>query len=515
MVTISMGRIERVTYEKLEGRVGYAQEAFDIDVRLDQAPGTWLTARGKVPAALLNSSFPERPIDLAIASSPIDLGLIAGVTEVVRQPTGQMRLDVRVVGTSSDPHFEGGMDVTGAGFTVASTGVPYKNGRAVIRFGADLVTVESLHLEDERGRPLEVRGSLGTRELQLGDVSIDATATGFEVLRDEFGRFDIDAMLMLRGRFEQPRLTGHVTLTGGQLDVDEILERALFRPYSTEQAPLTSLDAVAALNPWQRLGLDVTLRVLNNLRLRGTDVQVATGTPIGLGDINLRVGGDPYLYKDPREPLYVTGSLDQISGSYVFQGRRFDIAETESSINFVGDLNPQIWVTVTRDISSVQTRVTLTGSVRQPELRLASTPPLDESDILSLIVFNTTANSLTTEQQQELAIRAGTLAAGFVAQPLLQTIQNRLGLEAFEIEPSGEFGTGPKLTIGGELAPGLVARFSRQFGQEPFDEATLEYYLSRLLRIRATFSDAQSITARSAFRRIERAGIDLLLFFSF
>jgi len=48
-----------------------------------------------------------------------------------------------------------------------------------------------------------------------------------------------------------------------------------------------------------------------------------------------------------------------------------------------------------------------------------------------------------------------------------------------------------------------------------YDEATLEYYLSRLFRIRATFSDASSLTARSPFRRVERAGVDLLLFFSF
>ena len=62
---------------------------------------------------------------------------------------------------------------------------------------------------------------------------------------------------------------------------------------------MASLDAVAALNPWDRLGLDVSLHVPKTLRLTGSDVQVSSGTPIGLGDINLRVGGDLYLYKDP------------------------------------------------------------------------------------------------------------------------------------------------------------------------------------------------------------------------
>jgi translocation and assembly module TamB len=513
--TISNGRVERVTYEKLAGRIDYSQELLAIDVRLDQTAGTWLTAKGTVPVALFNRDLPERPIDVAIQSSPIDLGLLAGVTQVVSRATGQLQINVRAIGTSRDPHFDGTVNFVNAGFLVTDTGVQYKNGRAAIRLAADRITVESFHLEDEKNEPLEIRGSLGTHELRVGDLAIDVMASHFDILRNEFGHVNISSMLMLRGQFEAPRLAGDITINGDELKVDRILEQALFRPYATEQVSLTSLDAVVALNPWGRLGLDVSLHVPKTLRMTGTDVQVSSGTPIGLGDINLRVGGDLYLYKDPGRPLSVTGSLDQMSGTYVFQGRRFDIDETGSSINFVGDLDPQLWVTVTRDISGVQTRVTISGALQQPELLLASTPPLDESDILSLIVFNTTPNSLSAVQQQELAVRAATLAAGFLAKPLLQAVQNELGLDTFAIEPSGEFGTGPKLTIAGELAPGLVARFSRQFGQEPFDEGTIEYYLSRLFRLRATFSDAQSIAARSTFRRVERAGIDLLLFFSF
>jgi hypothetical protein len=71
------------------------------------------------------------------------------------------------------------------------------------------------------------------------------------------------------------------------------------------------------------------------------------------------------------------------------------------------------------------------------------------------------------------------------------------------------------VTVGQEITPGLVARFSRLFGPEPYDEATIEYYLSRIIRLRATFSDAQSLVARSPFRYIDRAGIDVLFFFSF
>ena len=147
---------------------------------------------------------------------------------------------------------------------------------------------------------------------------------------------------------------------------------------------------------------------------------------------------------------------------------------------------------MTRVISGVETRVSIFGPMKQPELRLASTPPLDQSDILSLIVFNTSTNQLSAAQQQQLVARAGVLAAGFLAQPIIAAISSETGIDILEVEP-GDVGTDVKVTIGHEIAPGLVARFSRQFGQETYDEATIEYYLSRLFRLRATFSDAQSL----------------------
>ena len=130
-------------------------------------------------------------------------------------------------------------------------------------------------------------------------------------------------------------------------------------------------------------------------------------------------------------------------------------------------------------------------------------------------MFNTSANELSATQQQQLAVRAGTIAAGFLAAPVLTAIERSLGLDTLEITPSADPSGGTLVTIGNEIAPGLVARFSRQFGAAEYDEAALEYYLSRIFRIRATFSDAASPGARSPFRRVERAGIDFLLFFSF
>jgi hypothetical protein len=513
-VTIVNGRVRRVSYQKLAGHVDYAAGKLAIDFRVDEAPGVWLTAKGTVPRSLFDASLPEEPVDVALLSSPINLALVEGLTDVVTKVRGTMRLDVKVIGTSRDPHFDGLVEVSDAGFLTTATGSTYKNAHAVFRLARDRITVDRLHVEDANGHPLDVNGSLATHELKVGNLQIDATSRDFEVIHDEYGRVDIDASVHLGGRLESARVSGDVTIKNGDVHVDRILERALFQPYATEEVSTEDIDPIAALNPWDRLGLDLSLHVPNTLKLTGDNVQVSPGTPIGLGSINLRVAGDLYLYKDPAAPLSVTGSFDSVSGTYAFQGRRFDVDEA-SSINFRGDLNPEIYVSVTRVISGVTARVTINGPLRQPELHLSSTPPLDSSDILSLIVFNTAPNELSVAQQQELAVRAGALAAGFIATPIVSALQNEIGIDTLEVEPAGDLGVAPKVTVGEEIAPGLVARFSRQFGPEPYDEATVEYYLSRILRLRATFSDAQSLEARSPFRRIERAGIDLIFFFSF
>ena len=517
-VAITDGRVRKLPYQRLGGTIAYANGQARVDVRLDQAPGTWLTAAGTVPITVADTSKPA-PIELSVASSSLPLGLLEGITDVVHNVAGQATLNVTVTGTNQEPHFAGSVAFANVAFLVAASGVSYKNGRAALDLASDRMNVTGFHLEDRNGHALDLTGTLGTRALTVGDLQIDAVARHFEVLHNPTGTVDVDAHLNLRGQIDAPIIAGDITILSGELKVDEIFARALFQPYSTEAAAAPTgaagtVDAIAALNPWDRLSLDIALHSPGTLRLTGDNVQVAQNTPLGLGSFNLHATGDLYLSKARGEQMYISGSFDSITGSYAFQGRRFTIDPT-SSINFHGDLDPGLFVTVNRIISGVDARVTIAGTLHAPELRLASTPPLDSSDILSLIVFNASTNELTGPQQQELAVRAGTLAYGFVATPLVSALQRSLGLDTLEIAPPDAPNAGARVTVGSELVPGLVAQFTRQFGEQAYDEATVEYYISRLFRIRATFSDAGSQIQQAWFRRVERAGIDLLLFFSF
>ena len=154
-----------------------------------------------------------------------------------------------------------------------------------------------------------------------------------------------------------------------------------------------------------------------------------------LGDISVVLGGDLSIRKSPHEPVQIAGTLQTIRGSYAYQGRRFTI-ERDGTLRFLGgaSLDPLLGITATRTVSGVLIRAAIRGQASAPELELTSVPTLDESDILSLLLFNQPVNELATVQRNALALQAATLASGFVVSPAVSAVGEKLGLDFLQLE---------------------------------------------------------------------------------
>ena len=126
-------------------------------------------------------------------------------------------------------------------------------------------------------------------------------------------------------------------------------------------------------------------------------------------------------------------------------------------------------------------------------------------------------NELGSGERASLAATAGGIATGFIAAPLGESIGRALDLDLFEITTStdaGEFGAG--LTVGQQVGDRMFLRLRQQFGERTTSEFMLEYQLTDFLRMQANAAPETSGTAnRIGQRRIERAGIDLIFFFSY
>jgi len=174
-------------------------------------------------------------------------------------------------------------------------------------------------------------------------------------------------------------------------------------------------------------------------------------------------------------------------------------------------LDPTLNVTAERNITGVTARVRVTGTARRPEIQLSSTPALDESDILSLIIFNEPANQLLASERVSLAVTAGTIAARAVATPLADSVARALNLDLFEIGPSEDVAGGATITVGQRIGDRLFVGFRHDFGAAEISQVSFEYKLSEFLRVVSTFTDNPNLSY--SVPRTDRAGIDIFYVF--
>jgi translocation and assembly module TamB len=178
------------------------------------------------------------------------------------------------------------------------------------------------------------------------------------------------------------------------------------------------------------------------------------------------------------------------------------------------DLDPALDIRTERVIQAVTARVNVRGTLKQPEIVLSSNPPLEEADILSLIVFNQPLNSIGEGQQISLMQRAQALATGAAAGQLAQSIASALNLDEFAINTSPDNGATAELIVGQQIGPNLYVKVQQGLGDVSQTNLILEYALTKWLRLRTNVLQGSS-TQQQLFQRMQGSGADLLFFFSY
>jgi translocation and assembly module TamB len=573
-VSIANGAFRAYHYDSLTAKVEYAGTRIGIDATLQQSATEAITAKGSVPTTLFQTSpggghiapAPGEEVDLQITSNAISLAMLQGVTTELTNVTGTLQADVHVGGSGQDPHLRGYIDIKNGGFSVPASGGTFSGLTTRIDLEPERMHIQQFQMLDHHGEKLTIAGELAVHERQVGGVNISVSSDNFELLDNELGDVQVQAALKITGEIRRPRVVGDVRLDAARIEIDRVMQ-LFYNPYAVEAMPgevsperrvegggsaeeetrraLSSAQqsgaapgagaaqaspgtaeapAAAAEAPpsgvFDPLALDVHLVVPDNLVLRGKDIRPGGPTGTAFGNVNITVGGELRIGKEPGGEISPVGAVHTVRGTYDFQGRRFDLVR-DGTIRFVGSpaTNPTLDVSATRTIpnTGVEARVHITGTVQRPQLALTSTPPLEESDILALIVFNRPVNELGTGERSSLATTAGGIATGFIAAPLGESIGKALDLDLFEITTttdSGDLGAG--VTLGQQLSERAFIRLRQQFGARNTSEFQLEYQLAPFLRLEGKASPETSGSAnRINQRRVERAGIDLIFFFSY
>ena len=564
--SVAKGSFRTFKYETLEGNVQYAPDGIRLDTTLTQAPGAWIAAKGFIPAAFLKPSEagaaaaaatheheagrPGEQFDLAVTSSTLSLGLVEGLVPQLTKVSGTLQANVRITGSPTDPHLSGAVDIRNGAFIVAElTKSGYTGFDTRITFAPDRVRLEQFGLVDEHQHTLQVSGELAMHERQIGNVAINVKSDQFEIVDNELADVKLNSDLRITGTLGAPRVEGTIGAHTATIHLDKVLALTTTSAYSVEptkleaEAPAPTSQGTAGRvpapteapgtpagppaqsagaaapptpTPFEASSIDVRVTMPDNVVIKGSDLNPSGASPIGLGDVNVTIGGDVRAMKKPGDTLRLVGTVNTVRGTYDFQGRRFEI-QRDGKIQFMGlpEINPRLDVVATRLIAGVETEVHVRGTARRPELTLSSRPPLDEADILSLIIFNQPVNSLGEGQQASLAERAGALASGFVASSLARSIGGALELDVFEVQTAPEDGMGPSVTLGEQVGERLYFKFRQAFGSQAVSQVIVEYQVANTVRLQTTMSQGGGAAQRTLTQRVEQAGIDLIFYYTY
>jgi translocation and assembly module TamB len=340
---------------------------------------------------------------------------------------GKVSMNVSADGTVADPRLRGEISGDQLRIEQVESGVFLREGVLRATFANRAVQLNTFTIRGGDGE-FSATGLIGLRGRQL-DLKLDWAARKLTAVQHP------DLRLTVSGKGNVSVQDGHASVRGA-LTADR--GRVELRSNS---APALGEDVVVAgrkpkptvtarsLRPQVDLALDLGPDFI--VRGRGLDAKLE-------GKVTLIGAGDA--------PLEAKGQISVVRGTYEAYGQRLEI--DKGVLYFVGPLdNPGLEIVAMRKHLQVEAGVEVTGTARNPRVRLISNPDVPDSEKLSWLVLGRGVEGAGTLEAEKLQAAAMALAAGLGTAPLQQQLARAVGLDEIRIASTSSSSRGQQSSV--------------------------------------------------------------------
>jgi translocation and assembly module TamB len=340
---------------------------------------------------------------------------------------GRVRADVAGRGTVADVRLKGQLQGSSLRVEQVGNGLYLGDGTLMARFEERRIRLDELSMRGGEGHFV----ARGEYDLQRAALELDWTAERLTAVQRP------DLLLVASGK-------GTVATSAQRIDLSGALRMDRGRAELRETATRTLGDDVV-VEGRKRSGplpervlasqVDLTLDLGDDFRLTGRGVDARL-----VGKVRLRTPGNA--------PLRAQGEIKVAQGTFEIYGRKLDI--DPGALYFAGPVdNPALDIRAMRKNQAVEAGVEITGTARNPQIRLVSVPDVPDMEKLSWLTLGRrldTANQSETEAMQRYgAALATTIGTGTFQSRVAQAV----GLDEISVLP----GTDPA-TEGGVVQLG-------------------------------------------------------------
>lgn len=436
----SDGTRHRVNFKKLDA-TGQANPGRGAQIRLDLAmeDQQHLRLDVRLPDWELSAPVtPGQPIDGNLSLQVNDLTPLALWFPDAQASRGIVQAELGISGTIDAPRARGKLRLEADTLTIP-------------RLGLDLQAVSvTTAIESGNRWRLNASARSGGADLRIEGQGSFVSVTEWQAQLKIHGERVEALRTPVAHVFASPNLQFEITpgivRVSGTVTIPEA-KIELIAPQGTAASPdVVIVGGPATETPastWKTTG-QIQLVLGDNIRLTG---QGFSG----------RLAGKLQLGFGPDGTINGHGELRTADARYRARGQNLTV--TQGRLLYAGESidNPGLDIIAVRKTGDVEAGFRITGTAKKPEVRLFSTPLMDDSDILSYIILGRPMSQATSSDGQAL-YQAATSLAIIGGELLADHIATQFGLQEVRIE-TGEQAADTALVLGKSLSPRLYIRY--------------------------------------------------------
>ena len=334
---------------------------------------------------------------------------------------GAITLNAAVTGTTDQPMVNGRLQLQNASVNILDVPNGLSNGNGTINFNGTEAVIQNLTGESGGGK-IAVTGyvAYGGPTMQF---HLQATASQVHVEASDSLTVEADAQVGLTGDASRSVLSGKVT-------IQEVAMHSHSDVGSMLAAATPPAASSPASGPLAGVRFDVKIQTAPGARFRtalAKDLQA---------DVNLTLRGSI-------DQPGMLGRVVVTQGEVIFFNNKYSIDQATVSFYNPQKIDPILNVGLETTVQGVNVTLSVSGPVSHMKLSYSSDPPMQFSDLVSLLAsgkLNTTDPVLAARQpaapQQNLEqMGANTLLGQAVANPVSGRLQRLFGVSQLKIDP--------------------------------------------------------------------------------
>lgn len=467
----------------------YQHQSLRVQLTFRQDATHVLTVEGSVPLSLGWADRPQLVLgeaDLRVRSAGLSLTFLNLFSPVIREVQGTLSLDVRLRGRLDAPVPTGEIKIQQGRMRLVPFGTVLQQIDLQLGLTPDAIQIARFGVTAGTGQ-LTGSGKLTIQGYTVTALDLTLNTDRFRVLNTPEYTVAVSGQVLCSGSWESPVVRGVLrlrettlrpnlsALVGGPPAIDPSIvvvqtpEELVQRSQQEGAAPAQRADR-SSTPQWQHA-------LYRHLRL-DLSVSIPRDTWIQMHEGSIELTGQVQVRKNPLQDLTLSGQIDTVRGWYAFYGRQFQIER--GRMIFTGT-TPTLEVIARYSLPRYKVDVIIGGTADTPTLTLQSDPPLDQTDILSLLAFGKPANALNQGERVSLQAQVLQATAGYLASDLRQAVAQRLGLDSLAIDVAeGRLGVGTYVT------KDVFVSTTQQLGGQQRREVSVEYQLDTDWQLKAS-----------------------------